>query len=115
MGSLLTGRASLTNEFLSPPISTRSTVFCVQRPKLGTSDEVKGRSGFRSWFRILKSFYAKRTGRGGRGLEVCRLRPVGHAFGLRAAAAWPRVSVSGRSSAGPADVAVTGYGKICVS
>ena len=81
----------------------------------GTSDEVKGRSGFRSWFRILKSFYAKRTGRGGRGLEVCRLRPVGHAFGLRAAAAWPRVSVSGRSSAGPADVAVTGYGKICVS
>ena len=80
-----------------------------------TSDEVKGRSGFRSWFRILKSFYAKRTGRGGRGLEVCRLRPVGHAFGLRAAAAWPRVSVSGRSSAGPADVAVTGYGKICVS
>ena len=81
----------------------------------GTSDEVKGRSGFRSWFRILKSFYAKRTGRGGRGLEVCRLRPVGHAFGLRAAAGWPRVSVSGRSSAGPADVAVTGYGKICVS
>ena len=81
----------------------------------GTSDEVKGRSGFRSWFRILKSFYAKRTGRGGRGLEVCRLRPVGHAFGLRAAAAWPRASVSGRSSAGPADVAVTGYGKICVS
>ena len=71
---------------------------------------MKGRSGFRSWFRILKSFYAKRTGRGGRGLEVCRLRPVGHAFGLRAAAAWPRVSVSGRSSAGPADVAVTGYG-----
>ena len=43
---------------------------------------MKGRSGFRSWFRILKSFYAKRTGRGGRGLEVCRLRPVGHAFGL---------------------------------
>jgi hypothetical protein len=81
----------------------------------GTSDAAKGRSGFRSWFRILKSFYAKRTGRGGRGLEVCRLRPVGHAFGLRAAAAWPRVSVSGRSSAGPADVAVTGYGKICVS
>ena len=84
-------------------------------PMWRTSDEVKGRSGFRSWFRILKSFYAKRTGRGGRGLEVCRLRPVGHAFGLRAAAAWPRVSVSGRSSAGPADVAVTGYGKICVS
>lgn len=85
------------------------------RVDVRTSDEVKGRSGFRSWFRILKSFYAKRTGRGGRGLEVCRLRPVGHAFGLRAAAAWPRVSVSGRSSAGPADVAVTGYGKICVS
>ena len=35
---------------------------------------------------------------------------VGHAFGHRAAAAWPRASVSGRSSAGPADVAVTGYG-----
>jgi len=30
MGSLLTGRASLTNEFLSPPISTCSTVFCVR-------------------------------------------------------------------------------------
>ena len=97
------------------PCSTSRTTSRTCTRTSGTSDEVKGRSGFRSWFRILKSFYAKRTGRGGRGLEVCRLRPVGHAFGLRAAAAWPRVSVSGRSSAGPADVAVTGYGKICVS
>ena len=82
---------------------------------LGELDRCGRRSGCRSGFRSLKSSYAKRTGRGGRGLEVCRLRPVGHAFGLRAAAGWPRVSVSGRSSAGPADVAVTGYGKICVS
>jgi len=36
-----------------------------------------------------------RRGFGGRGLEGCRARPVGHPFGLRAAAAWPRVSVSG--------------------
>ena len=64
----------------------------------------------RSGWRILKSLYAGRIRRGGRGLAVCRRRPVGHAFGHRAAAAWPRASVSGRSSAGPADVAVTGYG-----
>jgi len=83
--------------------------------EVGQLDTVRVRSGFRCRHRQTKSLYAKRTGRGGRGLEVCRLRPVGHAFGLRAAAAWPRVSVSGRSSAGPADVAVTGYGKICVS
>ena len=73
------------------------------------------RSGFRCRHRQTKSLYAKRTGRGGRGLAGEGHGGVGHAFGHRAAAAWPRASVSGRSSAGPADVAVTGYRKICVS
>ena len=82
---------------------------------LGELDTVRVRSGFRFRHRQTKSLYAKRTGRGGRGLEGEGHGGVGQAFGLRAAAAWPRVSVSGRSSAGPADVAVTGYGKICVS
>jgi hypothetical protein len=76
----------------------------------GELDRLRFGSGVRFRFRIRTSWFAARTGRAGRGLEGVGGRPVGHPFGLRAAAAWPRGSVSGRSSAGPVDGPVTGYG-----
>ena len=49
----------------------------------------------RSGLRVCTPCCAGGRGRGGRGVEGVGYASIGHPFGLRAAAAWPRVSVSG--------------------
>ena len=51
----------------------------------GELDRLRFGSGVRFRFRIRTSWFAARTGRAGRGLEGVGGRPVGPAFGLRAA------------------------------